>query len=203
VERAVVIVERLGLSLAVLACACGTTIITPQPGHEWCMEVQSPQGSVSDPTTLDQSITDPDTGTDPEGCLCFTAQEDQILDEGSDAEALAEPLPAGYEDLRDDLIEVARLRCTELALANEPPLMHTDCLSVGVSLPYRGDGAACTICIETGVWSGSKKEVECPPGLGDGTGGTPGTSTAEATTTGNATLDETGASDSSGFGLRG
>lgn len=196
------VVSIEGLALAVFTCACGTTVITPEPGHEWCVDVQGPQGSVSDPTALDLFIAEPGTNTDPEGCLCFTAAEDQILDEGSDAEALAQPLPAGYEALRDELIEAARLRCTELALTYEPPLMYTNCLSVGVSLPHRGDGAGCTICVETGVWSGKEKEVECPPGLGDATGGTPGTSTAEATTTGHASLDETGASDSSGFGLR-
>lgn len=197
------IVESLGLSLAILACACGTTIIAPQPGHEWCVETQTPMGSVSNPASFDVFIAEPDTGQDPAGCLCFTAAEDGILEEGSDAEKAGLPLPAGYEVLRDELVEAARLRCTELALAEEPPLMHTSCLSTTVSLPFRGDGAGCTICIETGVWSGTQKEVECPPGLEDVTAGEPGTSTAEATSTGAASLDETGASDSAGFGLRG
>jgi len=197
-----VIVEGLGLSLALLACACGTTVIVPQPGHEWCMDVQDPVGSVSDPTDLDQGIVEPDTFTDPRGCLCFTAAEDQLLEQGASAEHMGQPWPAGYEALRDELVEAARARCTQLALEDEPPLMYTDCLSADVSLPYPSDGVGCTICIEAGVWNGSEKEVECPPGLEDATVGAPGTTTTEATATGYASVDETGANDSSGFGLR-
>ena len=80
--------------------------------------------------------------------------------------------------------------------------MYTSCLSVDTSLPHRGDGTGCTICIATGVWSGSEKEVECTPGVGDATAGTSDTSMVEATTTGYASVDETGVSDGSGFGLR-
>jgi hypothetical protein len=202
VAQAVVIIEGLGLSLAIFGCACGTTVIAQQPGHEWCMDVQSPAGSVSDPDNLDQDIAEPDTSTDPSGCLCFSAAEDQVLQEGTLAEQSGQPLPAGYEELRDKLIEAARARCTQIALEREPPLMYTNCLSADVSLPHPGDGAGCTICIEAGVWNGSEMEVECPPGLEDATAGGPGTSTSEATTTGYASVDETGASDSSGFGLR-
>lgn len=203
VEHAVVIVEGFSLSLAIFACACGTTVITAQPGHEWCVETQTPLGNVSNPAVLDQAIADPDTGMDPRGCRCFTAEEDQILEDGTNAEQFGQPLPAGYEVLRDELVEIARVRCSQIAVEKEPPLMHTNCLSVEVSLPYRTDGAGCTICIETGVWSGSQREVDCPPGLGDATAGESATSTVGATTTGSASVDETGASDSSGFGLRG
>jgi hypothetical protein len=192
------IAGRIGLVLAALAFGCGTTIITPQPGYEWCVEVQNPAGSVSDPTDLNQLIVDPDTSMDPRGCLCFNSAEDQILQDGTEAELVGNPLPAGYEDLRDELVAAARLRCTELAVEREPPLMYTNCLSADVSLPYRvSDSATCTICIEVGVWSGNEKEVECPPGLEDGTGGASGstaggTSSSEATTMGGASLDETG-----------
>lgn len=197
----------LGVGLGLVACACGTTVITAQPGREWCIEVQTPKGSVSDPTELDVFIAEPETNLDPQGCLCFSAAEDALLETGSDTEALGQPWPAGYEDLRDELIEAARLRCTQLALAQEPPLMYTDCLSVDVSLPYRSAIPSCTICVETGVWNGSEKEVECPPGLGDATAGGPDTSTGEAsttaglTTTGQASVDETGMIDGSGDGL--
>lgn len=201
VRHTIVLAESLGLSLTIF-CACGSTVITAQPGCEWCMEVQTPRGSVSNPAVLDVFITEPDTGTDPAGCLCFSAAEDQILESGAEAEQGGQPVPAGYEALRDELVEAARLRCTELALAEEPPLMHTNCLSVGTSLPHRGDGAGCTICVETGVWNGTQREVDCPPGLDDVTAGEPGTSTSGATTTGFASADETSASDSSGFGLR-
>lgn len=136
VERSVVI-EAIGLSLAVCTCACGTTVIAPQPGHEWCVEVQGPRGSVSDPESFDQSIVDPDTGMDPRGCLCFSTADDHTLDAGLEAEQSGAPLPAGYEDLREQIVAAARLRCTEAALASEPPLMYTDCLSADVSLPYR------------------------------------------------------------------
>ena len=203
VGRAVVLIAGLGF----VACACGTTVITAQPGYEWCVEVQTPKGSVSDPAVFNVFIAEPETNLDPEGCLCFSAAEDALLETGSDAELLGQPLPAGYEALRDELVEAARLRCTQLALGHEPPLMYTSCLSVETSLPHRGDGAGCTICIETGVWSGSEQEVECPPGLGDATAGASGTSTgettttAEATTTGHASVDETGMIDGSGEGL--
>ena len=102
-------IESLGLALVAFALACGTTVITPQPGHEWCVEVQTPMGSVSDPIDFNIFIAEPDTNTDPEGCLCFTAAEDQILEEGAVAEQSGQPLPAGYEALRDELIEAARL----------------------------------------------------------------------------------------------
>lgn len=205
----VTIVGRVGLVLGALGLGCGTTIITPQPGHEWCVEVQNPAGSVSNPANLNLEILDPDTGMDPRGCLCFSAAEDQLLDEGTNAEQLGNPLPAGYEDLRDELIAAARVRCTTIALESEPPLMYTDCLSADVSLPYPVSGSAtCTICIEVGVWSGNEKEVECPPGLEDGTAGAPGTSTAgdtsstQASTAGSVSADDTGTGDSSGPGLQ-
>lgn len=195
-------IEAIGLTLAVCTCACGTTVIAPQPGHEWCVEVQGPRGSVSDPESFDQFIVDPDTGMDPRGCLCFSTADDHTLDAGLEAEQSGAPLPAGYEDLREQIVAAARLRCTEAALASEPPLMYTDCLSADVSLPYRPPNSAnCTICIQADVWSGSQQEVDCPPGLEDATAGGPGTSAAE-TTKGNASADETGASDSSGAGLQ-
>lgn len=195
-------IEAIGLTLAVCTCACGTTVIAPQPGHEWCVEVQGPRGSVSDPVNFDQSIAEPDTDMDPRGCLCFTAAEDQILQEGTDAEQSGQPPPAEYEELRGEIISTARVRCAELAVELEPPLMYTNCLSAAVSLPYASDGAGCTICIEAGVWDGSEKEVECPPWLEDATAGALGTSTMDATTMGYSSVDETGANDSSGFGLR-
>jgi hypothetical protein len=83
------------------------------------------------------------------------------------------------------------------ALGNEPPLMHTSCLSAATSVPYAIDGGACIICIEAGVWNGSEKEVECPPGLEDATRGELGTSTIDVATTGNASADEDSAGDSS------
>jgi hypothetical protein len=203
------IVGRAGLLLAALGLGCGTTIITPQPGYEWCVEVQNPAGSVSNPANLNLEILDPDTSMDPRGCLCFSAAEDQLLDEGTDAEQMGNPLPAGYEDLRDELIAAARVRCTTIALEIEPPLMYTNCLSADVSLPYPvGDSATCSICIEVGVWSGNEKEVECPPGLGDGTAGASGTSTGgdtnltQASTPGSVSVDDTGTGDSSGSGLQ-
>jgi len=195
------IVEGLGLSLAVFGCACGTTVITAQPGREWCVEVQDPEGSSTDPTVLDQQIVEPDF-MDPRGCRCFSLAQEQLLEDGALAEQTGNPLPAGYESLRDQLIDAARLRCSELAIETEPPLMYTSCLSASVSLPYPNPNGSCAICVETGVWSGSEHEVECPPGLGDPTVGVPETSTGEVTTTGHASVDETSASDSSGFGLR-
>lgn len=189
--------ESLGLLLPIFAWACGSTVVVAQPGYQWCVEVQNPAGSVSDPTALDQTITDPETGMDPKGCLCFTAAEDQLLQEGKAAEQLGQPFPAGYEALREELVAAARLRCTEIALENEPPLMHTSCLSAATSVPYAIDGGACTICVEAGVWNGSEKEVECPPGLEDATRGELGTSTIDVATTGNASADETSAGDGS------
>lgn len=202
VTSPVVYAEAIGLTLAVLVGACGTTVIVPQPGRQWCVEVQSPSGSVSDPTALNQVIVDPKTGMDPRGCLCFTAAQDQALEDGKNAEQLGQPLPPGYEDLRDELIAAARVRCTEIAVAAEPPLMYTNCLSVDTSLPYAIEDAACTVCVEAGVWNGGQHEVECPPGLEGTTAAELGTSTMDAATTGNASLDETGTGDGSGFGLR-
>lgn len=190
-----------GLVLVAFVCACGTTVITPQPGHEWCMEVQGPLGSVSEPNSLDQQITEPDTFMEPRGCLCVTEAEEHLLREGRHAEQLDLPLPEGYQPLRDELGDAARVRCTQLALEHEPPLMYTNCLSADVSSPFPGDGVACTICLETEVWSGNQEEVECPPGLEEATASVPGTSTTDAESTGAASLDETGASDGSGFGL--
>ena len=162
-----------GLALAVFACACGTTVITPQPGHEWCVEVQGPVGSATDPTNLLVGIVEPDL-TDPRGCRCFSAAEDQLLDDGAHAEQGGDPLPAGYEALRDELVAAARVRCSELAVEEEPPLMYTNCLSAPVSLPYRHEDASCIVCVEAGVWGGSKHEVECPAGLESATADAPG-----------------------------
>jgi hypothetical protein len=201
VGRAVVIIEGLGLSLAVFGIACGTTVITAQPGREWCVEVQSPFGSAMEPDNLNVQIVEGDL-MDPRGCRCFSAADEQILDDGSHAEQMGDPLPAGYEPLRDELVEAARLRCSELAIEDEPPLMYTNCLSAGISLPYPSPDASCTICVETGVWSGSEHEVECPPGLEGATAYVPGTSTEDPTISGTSSLDETGSSDGSGFGLR-
>lgn len=197
------VVEALGLWLVALGCACGTTVIAPQPGYEWCVEVQNPHGNASDPTALTQAITDPVTGDDPRGCLCFSDADDQILQDGIAAEQQGDPLPASYVELRDDLVVAARVRCSEIAAESEPTLMYSDCLSADVSVPYTlSDSATCIICIEAGVWTGSERQVECPAGLEDATAGVADTSTADATTTGSASVDETGTSDGSGFGLR-
>lgn len=195
------VVESLGLWLVALGCACGTTVIAPQPGYEWCVEVQGPVGSATDPTNLLVGIVEPDL-TDPRGCRCFSAAEDQLLDDGAHAEQGGDPLPAGYEALRDELVAAARVRCSELAVEEEPPLMYTNCLSAPVSLPYRHEDASCIVCVEAGVWGGSKHEVECPAGLESATADAPGTSTGDLTTTGRSSLDETGSSDESGAGFR-